>query len=162
MYKRNAIWASVAVLFLMSGCGGSSDENSDYAGSYSDGIVTLHAAKNGLDNPVVVPFEAGSYTVQPIEDRFIAVNAWGGGVVSGCDDNGSNCTYGYYHRYSMSSDDINNYYGTTVNYKNEILAFEHAHPYDVTFDVDTNVSFFIVDTHYKDNIGGISLKIIKN
>lgn len=113
-------------------------------------------------NQVDLFFTAGTYDITPIGvaggGKYNAWNAWG--YVSGCDENGGNCSKGWVNSYNIFSSEFDFRVGNpTLVYETNLLALSNAPSSSFTLTSDGNVSFYITDSYYSDNIGGISLDV---
>jgi len=116
-------------------------------------IVDLNSYTNTVANPFVVPLTAGTYDVTPIGvadgGAFNAWNAWG--YVNLPDQ-------GWINNYSLSSNEFAPYgVSDGVRYATDLLALENALATSFTLASAGNVNFYIGDSNYDDNIGGMSL-----
>ena len=125
--------------------------------------IDISSQANGKENPVLVYFEAGTYDVTPIgiADGGGAYNAWNPWGTLRVPVNLP--TRGWMNSYSLSS--IGNFdeyvVSDGITYGTDLLAFANALGTTFTLASDNNVSFYIYDSNYSDNIGGISLNITK-
>ena len=120
-------------------------------------IIDINSQANGTANPVVVYFEAGTYDVTPIGiadgGAYNAWNPWG--VVS-------LPTKGWMNIYSLSS--IGNFeylVSDFIRYETGLLALANALGTSFTLTSGDYVKFYIGDSTYQDNLGGISLNVSK-
>lgn len=117
--------------------------------------IDIDSLNNTYDNPITQNFEAGIYevTVIGIVDggEYNAWNAWGGNT-SG--------NRGWLNAYRISSDQFDDIaMGDGIRYEDPLGALDNA--VNVTFSLASagSVNFFINDSYYSDNIGGISLDV---
>lgn len=119
--------------------------------------IDINSQANGTANPVLVYFEAGTYDVIPIGvangGAYNAYNPWGGYV--------NLPNQGWMNNYRLSSEEFAYKVTTGVRYGTDLLALANALGTSFTLASDNNVSFYIYDSNYSDNIGGISLNITK-
>ena len=119
--------------------------------------LTIINIDSQAENPVLVYFEAGTYDVTPIGvadgGAYNAYNPWGGYV--------NLPIQGWMNNYRLSSEEFAYKVTTGVRYGTDLLALANALGTSFTLESDNNVSFYIYDTNYLDNIGGISLSINK-
>lgn len=121
-------------------------------------IVDINAKTNTTTNPVIMFFDAGTYDVTPIGvadgGEYNAWNAWIGGS-----NPPSNA--GWLNSYSLSSDEFPAYTvsDNTTRYSTDLLALSNALGTSFTLSSAGNVNFFITDSAYWDNVGGISLDV---
>ena len=118
-------------------------------------IININARTNTTTNPVVEFFTAGTYDVTPIGvadgGAYNAWNAWGYVSLPSA---------GWVNPYSLSSIEFSAYtVGDWVRYSTDLLALSNAVDTSFTLASDGNVNFFITDSPYCDNIGGISLDV---
>jgi hypothetical protein len=144
-----ALWLSACVLFA-----------SVPAGAV---IIDLDAhARTDLEH-VWVPLPAGTYDVTPIGPSqgggFTAWNAYGVPAY-GCDANGAHCEVGWQTRYSFVSERIPNAaYWDSLQYETPALALAHGVSTTFTLPTANLVGFYIDDSNYSDNVGGVSLLV---
>jgi hypothetical protein len=119
--------------------------------------VNLDALSNTNLNPVELNLTAGTYNVNPFMGAYTSWNAWG--TVSGCDSNGANCSKGWINNYSITTPTETIFTSNGVRYKTADLALLNALSTSFTLLSDATVKFFIKDSNYSDNIGGISLNV---
>jgi hypothetical protein len=105
--------------------------------------------------PQDIDLAAGTYEIHPLDGTYVAWNPWG--YVS-LPDNGYVYSYSYdigVTRHSFSLPD-----GTKLGTAQEALAHAQSQPRQ-TFSLaqPSTVSFLITDSHYSDNIGGVSLGV---
>jgi hypothetical protein len=134
-------------------------------GSASATIININAYTNTESNPVSMIFSAGTYAVSAIGvtdgGMYNSWNAWGG-AVQGCDSDGANCLYGWINNYAYSSTEFGTIASSDgIKYANSSLALDNALDTMFTLSSDTYVNFFILDSIYRDNIGGMSLNVTK-
>ena len=115
-------------------------------------IVDLNAKTTTSTNPVIVSLEAGTYSVTPIGiDDGGAFNAWTAWY---------NAEKGWLNSYTLSSDEFSAYTVTSGGrYSTPIIALENAVSTQFTLQSSGNVKFYISDSPYYDNSGGMSLEI---
>jgi hypothetical protein len=118
-------------------------------------IININAQTNTSLDPVTVFLEAGNYDVIPIglvdDGKYNAWNAWGG--VSLPDQ-------GWLNSYHLCSDEFGDYkVGGGVRYGTALEALENAISTSFTLTSAGLVKFYIGDSNYDDNIGGISLNV---
>lgn len=125
-------------------------------------IVNIDALQNTTSNPISLNLSAGTYSVDYIGmnngGAYDAWNAWGEGRVSQCDSNGEGCRTGWLNNYSISFDGFNQTFATG-RYANALQAMQNALSTSFTLASDTTVNFFVKDSHYRDNVGGVSLNV---
>lgn len=124
-------------------------------------LVDIDARTNTTTNPVNVLLDAGTYDVTPTDTgAFLAWSPWA--LNSGCDQDGGGCTNGWIFNYSYRID-FDPSEQTTVGgagiWATPELAFATGFPIELTLPVQQTVSFFVSDSQYTDNRGGISLLI---
>lgn len=136
--------ALVAALFLL-------------ASTANAATVNLNAVTG---NEVTLDLTAGTYEVTPIDEPNVAWNAWStDGDVSGCDANGENCSQGFLHQYSISIAGVSTLVANGGRYATAQLAFDNASSFVFSIASNQLVSFRIRDSHYLDNLGGVSLRV---
>lgn len=120
-------------------------------------IIDIDSYANGVSDPVIVYFEAGTYDITPIGiadgGAYNAWNPWGYVDMSK--------NIGWRNMYRFSIDNFGYKLGDYVIYETDLLALENALGTSFTLASGNNVTFFINDDIYIDNIGGISLNISK-
>ncbi|MCJ8279060.1 MAG: PEP-CTERM sorting domain-containing protein, partial [Rivularia sp. ALOHA_DT_140] len=94
-----------------------------------------------------------------IKEGYDAWNAWGRNRVSGCDANGEECSKGWLNGFSISSDDFTKKIPNVSPYATPLIALQNALNTTFTLTSDSTVNFFFRDTNYRDNFGGVSLKL---
>ncbi|HEC73979.1 MAG TPA: hypothetical protein ENI26_06350 [Methylophaga aminisulfidivorans] len=122
--------------------------------------VHLDAKLNTSGNAVELALKAGTYTVNPFkDDTYTSWNAWG--KTEGCDGAGTNCSKGWINNYSFTtpSGTTNIRTSDTDRFATADLALLNAVGATFTLLSDATVQFFIPDTKYGDNIGGMSLNV---
>lgn len=113
-------------------------------------VINLDSLVNTYSNTVDLELTSGQYTVTPIQDLYTSWNAWGN--TSG--------DHGWINNYSLVSSEFAAYLVSDgIRYKTPEDAFLNAVSTSFTLLTDTTVSFYIGDSYYKDNIGGISLSV---
>ena len=131
------------------------------AGQFNQ-IININALENTTSNPISLDLSAGTYSVDYIGindgGTYDAWNAWGEGIVSGCDSNGEDCQNGWLNNYSISFDGSEQTFATG-RYASALQAMQNALNTSFTLASDTTINFFIKDSHYKDNVGGVSLNL---
>ncbi len=111
--------------------------------------------------PVIVSFESGTYDVTPIGiaegGAYNAWNAWG---LLGIPVNLP--SRGWMNSYRLSSTGNFEYsVSDAVKYETDLLALANALSTSFTLEAGDDVMFYIYDSNYLDNAGGISLNITK-
>lgn len=134
------------------------------AASFSQ-IIDIDAKQNSASNPIALMLSAGTYSVEYIGmdegGAYSGWNAWG--RVDGCDINGENCRRGWLNGgYGLSFDGTTQVSGTTNVYANVSQAMQNAVDSSFILTSDKMVNFFMNDSFYDDNVGGISLKLSSN
>ena len=118
-------------------------------------IININARYNTPANPIVEYLTAGTYDVTPIGvadgGLYNSWNAWGFVSLPSA---------GWLHRYDLSSIEFSAYsVGDFTLYSTDLLALSNADGTRFTLAADGNVNFFITDSVYYDNIGGVSLSV---
>lgn len=114
-------------------------------------IIDINSKTNTWSNPVAQYFDAGTYDVIPIGvidgGAYNAWSAWGSSTR-------------WVNQYSLSSDEFSAYtpHDGTV-YATSLLALDNAISTSFTLTSGGSVNFFIADSLYSDNVGGISLNV---
>ena len=128
--------------------------------------MTTGGGPNSIDNPVTIsglsPTDVLGITHIGVADGG-AYNAWNPwGFVAGCDDMGSNCSNGWvtFWRFFVNGDSGTTYgAGSGVRYATDLLALANALPVPPISGI-TSISFYVGDSFYSDNLGGISLNVV--
>lgn len=109
--------------------------------------IDLDARLTTISDPFTVYLEAGTYDVNPFDGTYTAWTAWYDG-------------HAWLNNYSLSSDEFSAYTVTDgVQYATAAEALQNAVGTSFTLASAGNVNFFISDTPYYDNSGGISLDV---
>ncbi len=123
-------------------------------------IINLNAL---YGSPGSLYLSSGTYNVTPIDNSadsegYVAWNPWDN--VSGCDTGGANCDNGWVNNYTISSTELGTTtYSDGVKYEMPDSALANAVSTPITLTSDADVDFYIYDSFYDDNTGGISLQI---
>ncbi len=124
----------------------------------ADVIVNL-ASQSSLPTPVTL--EPGIYDLVPIGPAdggsFAAWNPWG--AVDGCDPSGM-CDAGYLHLY-YSTGAVVRSYSSPGRYASAQLALDHAQTFSIALATGGTVNFYISDSVYSDNLGGVSIRVVQ-
>lgn len=127
----------------------------------SAGIINLDASSSSVARHTI-SLSAGIYKVEFIGiadgGKFDAWSAWSS--TAGCDSNGLNCGRGFLNTAFFNSAQFARVrIGGYERYLTSALALSNAE--GTTFELNTagNVQFYISDTHYGDNRGGLSLRV---
>ena len=145
--RKRLLTASIACLLLFT-----------MGGLANAVVISLNARTNTTTNPVSLYLDAGYYDVMPTEfaDTPSAWNAWG---YTSCTQAGTDCA-GWINNYSLSFSEFAAYtVSDGIRYATQLEAFQNAISTSFTLASGTNVDFFISDSPYTDNIGGINLSI---
>jgi hypothetical protein len=124
--------------------------------AYSASIINIDARTNSAVNPVVMFLAAGTYEVTPIGNSdggaYNAWNPWGFVIMP---------HYGWINdHYAISSSQFSYLIGDArIRYATDLQALSNAVGTSFTLAEDGNVNFYIYDTDYSDNIGGMSLLV---
>lgn len=112
-------------------------------------------------NGVTLLLDAGEYRVDPISGMFEAWNAWG--RTRGCDTSGENCDQGWLHAYKITSDDLGalDVGSSQERFGSAIQALGNAQSFEFSLLAQQNVTFFRRDRNYRDNRGGMSLRLVE-
>ncbi len=126
-------------------------------------IINLDAKQDTISNPISLNLSAGVYSVDYIGmndgGMYDAWNAWGDGVTEFCNQNGEGCIKGWFNSYRISFDGFTNMFSGSSVYATASQAMQNAVDTSFSLVSDTKVNFFIGDSNYKDNVGGVSLKL---
>lgn len=139
------------VFFCMNGIGNATIVN--WEGNAT--IVNLDA--HNSSNLVKMYLDAGTYDVTPIGKAdggdWNSWNAWGGSVTDGT---------GWINSYTLSSDQFQAgkiHIGDGIKYETPLLALANAIGTSFTLASAGDVDFYIRDSTYSDNWGGMSLNL---
>ncbi|NLD48845.1 MAG: PEP-CTERM sorting domain-containing protein [Clostridiaceae bacterium] len=120
-------------------------------------IIDINSQANGTANPVVVYFEAGTYDVTPIGiadgGAYNAWNPWGRVNMS--------LNLGWMNYYNFSINNFEYFITDGARYETDLLALANAIGTSFTLASGNDVNFYIGDSTFRDNLGGISLNISK-
>lgn len=114
-------------------------------------------------NFVPVQLDAGVYEIKPISGAFDALSVWSGN--EGCDQDGANCTKGFFWRVDISWNDGNDFLRLNSNTPlladpAEALALAQTQTFATfTLLAPGTVRFGLFDTPLGDNRGGVSFNI---
>jgi hypothetical protein len=126
-------------------------------------ILNLDAKQTTTNKPISLDLSAGVYSVDYIGindgGMYDAWNPWGEGVTDFCNGNGEGCIKGWINSYRISFDGLTKMFSSPSVYASASQAMQNAVNTSFTLASDTQVDFFIGDGYYKDNGGGISLKL---
>jgi hypothetical protein len=116
-------------------------------------IINLNARTATTANPVVLTLDTGSYLVTPIGTAdgglYNAWNAWGYVSLP---------RYGWINSYSIASPELGVVSsGDGIKYATAIQALQHAAEVQFILTYAQDVRFYIADSPYSDNTGGMSL-----
>ena len=132
----------------------------------SAAVVNLDSELNTkvVGQGVTLMLDAGSYSVTPFDnsaenDGFIAWNAWKNNEVSGCDQDGANCARGWLTSYAFRIGSDAPVGVGRGRFDTPEKALLNATPTTFTLASDGTVEFFISDSNYSDNDGGVSLNV---
>lgn len=132
-------------------------------------IIDLNATTSGQVNDIAHPVTISGFG----STDYVAItqigtadggayNAWNPwGTVAGCDTSGENCTFGWVNNWSyFVNGDNSTTYGVSDGgvYETALLALANAAPVAPLTGI-TSISFYIADSPYSDNLGGISLDV---
>jgi hypothetical protein len=131
--------------------------------------IYIDAEVNNKDNPVIQSFPPGEYQVTVIGSNE-GYEAWNGsGIERECDAQGENCDLGWETRYYFRSPYNKVVNGNCDNPKYGACRYESASqalknaPEPALFNLDekTEMEFYIEDSQPSNNLGGLSLKVVK-
>jgi hypothetical protein len=131
-------------------------------------IINVNAKVDSKYNPLGITLDAGTYDVTPIGkdsnlgSLFNAWNPWGKWRdYRGCDSNGENCTNGWINAFSVGSAEFG-----TINlgavggiFQTDVQALAAAVGTSFTLTSQAVVKFWIRDSTYTDNTGGLSFDV---
>ncbi len=142
---RHAIAAAVVVL----------------AASAQAQIIDIGSAH---DTGTTVSLAAGDYALTFTDaGAFAAWNPWGRNVVSGCNAEGSACAQGWTDAYAVIAGAQRLAFAGTGGFfstESAALAAGLASAPDLLhLDSATDVKFYIADSYYGDNVGGVSVAL---
>ncbi|MFZ5570649.1 MAG: hypothetical protein ACOZF0_09610 [Thermodesulfobacteriota bacterium] len=124
------------------------------APSASAAIINITAKTNGMGSPVIGSFLAGEYEVTPIGiaegGKYNAWNPWGWVLLP---------TLGWSINYMMSSEEFQIGYLDATVYATDLNALATATSTRFTLQQDSEVRFYVPDSYFLDNVGGVSLMI---
>ena len=109
------------------------------------------------DNGTTLSLAAGIYEVSFIDGLFDAWNAWG--KTKDCDAQGENCSKGWLTNVDVLIDNTIYKFGRNGKFETAQQALDNASPFTLTLTKMTEVTFYIGDSNYSDNVGGLSLSV---
>ncbi|GAB1414042.1 MAG: hypothetical protein AMXMBFR31_08500 [Candidatus Desulfobacillus denitrificans] len=129
-------------------------------------VINLDAQSTTTASPYAMVFGAGTYQVFDVGPgdvagaTYAAWNPWGAGA-GGCDTSGGGCDWGWYRRWYMDfgTGEVGNNDGFFANAALALANAKTGDPHSFTLLVPTTVTFWIADSPYYDNSGGVSLSI---
>lgn len=112
-------------------------------------------------NGVTLLLDAGDYRVDPIDGVYDAWNAWN--RTRGCDTAGENCRQGWLHTYSIMSDELGDVSvgNGAERFASAAQALANAQSFEFSLLAQQNVRFFRPDSNFRDNSGGLSLRLVE-
>ncbi len=114
--------------------------------------IDIDSFTNTASNQVSVQFVAGTYDVTPISGMYESWNPWGQLSADGY--------MGWMNSYSISSDEFAAFTtGDGIKYTTASEALLNALSTSFTLLYDGTVNFFMTDSYYLDNIGGMTLNV---
>lgn len=123
-----------------------------FLGVASAVTIDINSLTNTDLNPVSVELAAGTYNVTPIAGTYESWNPWGR-----LSDDGY---MGWINSYTISSDEFAAFTtGDGIKYTTASEALLNAISTSFTLLYDGTVNFFMDDTNYRDNIGGVTLDV---
>lgn len=130
-------------------------------------VVNLDAQTVTTAAPYTQLLGAGTYQVFDVGSGdiagalYTAWNPWGSGS-GGCDTSGAGCSWGWYRRWYMDfgSGAVGNNIGFFANASLALANAQGDDPHTFTLAVPTTVKFWIGDSDYFDNTGGVSLNVV--
>ncbi|MBV6409069.1 MAG: hypothetical protein EFKGCFLK_02691 [Rhodocyclaceae bacterium] len=129
-------------------------------------VINLDAQTTTTAAPYTQLLGAGTYQVFDVGPAdaagalYDAWNPWGAGA-GGCNISGSGCSWGWYRRWYMNfgGGEVGNNSGFFSSAALALAGAKTDDPFSFTLLAPTTVSFWIADSPYYDNAGGVSLSI---
>lgn len=113
--------------------------------------------------PVEIVLPKGNHTVTPVSGTYTAWHPWGGDSQTlDCDSAGENCYQGWLANYSIAVPADGGFRVTdfyTNVFETEEQALEASSGALIVSDGETPISFYVPDSFYEDNAGGMTLQI---
>lgn len=125
--------------------------------------INVNLDSTNSNNAVTLSFDAGTYSVEAIAMDYVAWNPWNTIFVP--QDPGfaarTKPTFfkGYINAYSIEIDGLTSTYVDDYVYANPDDALNNAIASTFTLASTKNVKFFLGDSNYTDNVGGMSLEV---
>ena len=125
--------------------------------SVSANVVNLDSKLT--NNGQTLFLESGTYVSTAISGLYDSWNAWGENYSKGCSVNGE-CAKGWLNTYRIESSELGTIkVSSNARYETSALALNNAPSFEFTLTSAQDVTFFIKDSFYKDNYGGLSLSV---
>jgi len=130
-------------------------------------VINLNAQTTTTYAPYTQLLGAGTYQVFDVGTGdaagalYDAWHPWGLTGGGSCDTGGANCTWGWYRRWYMDfgSGEVGNNSGFFASAALALASAKTDDPHSFTLLAPTTVKFWIADSPYTDNTGGVSLSI---
>ncbi|MEM9840625.1 MAG: hypothetical protein AAF830_15915 [Pseudomonadota bacterium] len=126
-------------------------------------MASTNAAIINLDstdsnNGVTLSLGPGEYTATFLEDAFTAWNPWG--RTKNCNGDGESCSKGWVTGMRLSSEELGIVsFGWNGRFSTADAALAAADVYTFTLSRAQQVVFYIGDSQYRDNVGGLAVQI---
>lgn len=139
-----------------------------YAGAATAVTVDINSATNHPGNPVVISLPAGAYDVTPVDNSsaggYVAWYPWPSWLSVNCTNAGGCANVsgvrGWVHRYAIRSAEFAEMeIWEVMVYPTPADALAAAPPTAFTLSAPTDVEFYVTDTQFSDNSGGMSLQV---
>lgn len=138
-----------------------------FTGAVNAVIINLDAYDGTDPDPVMVSLalDAGIYDVNVIGvaegGLYNSWNAWGN--TYGCNSSGADCTHGWVNNYTFSSTELGvQTFSDGIRYSSSLLALDHSVNSMFMLTSAAVVDFYIPDSSYSDNLGGMSLDVTEH
>ena len=138
-----------------------------FAGTVNAVIINIDAYDGTDPDPVKISLalDAGTYDVNAVGiadgGLYNSWNAWS--KTYGCDSSGTNCTFGWVNDYTFSSAELGEQTSSdSVRYSSSLLALDNSVNSMFMLTSFAVVDFYILDSPYRDNLGGMSLDVMEH
>ena len=130
------------------------------AATFAPVTVNVDAEAHRESSPATVTLPAGTYVLTVVQGQYRAWNGWNGSTLD-CNAQGSGCTRGWLTEYRYSSPSLGNRMAEfNGRFSTESLAFAAVSDgTTITLPVAETVRFWVNDSVYRDNLGGVSVRI---